>query len=212
MVGQRVDDDGGVLAGLDDLVEVADRPGAHGARERPVHPHRLVAGQQVAADEVGGGQVLVAGDRDEGRLGAAVPAVAEAPRHVLDEAGLAAAGRPLEQHGQAGRVRRLNTSTSSPTGRYHGASPVVLGSMAAIIAAIGAGAPLGSSHTAARRPRSAAPTAAPARTWARLDRLHRAAHDAGRGDHRPSAAASRPAERRDRAGRWRRGGRGGEET
>ena len=106
MVGQRVDDDGGVLAGLDDLVQVADRPGAHGSREWAVHPDGLVAGQQVAPDEVGGRQVLVARHRDEGRPVAVAQLVAEAPRHVLDEPRLAAAGRPLEQHGQASGERR----------------------------------------------------------------------------------------------------------
>ena len=99
VVAQRVDDDGRVLAGLDDLVEVADGAAAHGPRERPVHPHRLVTGQQVAPDEVGGGEVLVAGDGHELAL--------ELPRHVLDEAGLAAAGRTLQQHRQARRVGGL---------------------------------------------------------------------------------------------------------
>ena len=35
MVGQRMDEDGGVLARLDDLVEVADRAAAHGRVSGP---------------------------------------------------------------------------------------------------------------------------------------------------------------------------------
>ena len=80
VVGERVDEDGGVLARLDDLVEVADRAGAHRARERPVDPDRLVALEQVAADEVAGGQVLVAGDGDQRQLDRAPPRVERSPR------------------------------------------------------------------------------------------------------------------------------------
>ncbi len=83
-------------------------PLLHGLRERPVDPHRLVALDQVAADEVAAGQVLVAGDGDEVAGGTACPAArvvaAQRVRHVLDEARLAAAGRALEQHRQAARV------------------------------------------------------------------------------------------------------------
>ena len=103
VVAQRVDDHRGVLARLDDLVQVADAAGAHRARQRPVHPDRLAAGDQVAPDQVRGGQVVVAGDRDQRPL--------QPPRHVLHEAGLAAAGRALEQHRQLvvpGRLEHLD--------------------------------------------------------------------------------------------------------
>jgi hypothetical protein len=53
VVGEGVQDDGGVLAGLDDLVEVADRAAAHGLGEGAVEPAGALGGQQVAADEVG---------------------------------------------------------------------------------------------------------------------------------------------------------------
>ena len=47
----------------------------------------------MAADEVGGGQVVVAGYRIQRQL--------EARRHVRDEARLAAAGRALDEQRQA---------------------------------------------------------------------------------------------------------------
>ena len=100
VVGERVDEDGGVLARLDDLVEVAERAEPHGLRERAVDPDRLVALDQIAADEIAAGEILVAGDGDQ-VAGHAVRAVAaQRVRHVLDEARLAAAGRALEQDGR----------------------------------------------------------------------------------------------------------------
>ena len=92
VVGQRVDDDGGVLAGLDNLVEIANGTAAHGAGQGTVDPDGFAAGDEVAPDQVGGGEVVVAGHRDQRAL--------EAPCHVLHEAGLAAAGRALEQDWQ----------------------------------------------------------------------------------------------------------------
>ena len=99
MVGERVDHDGGVLAGLDDLVEVADRALAHGPGQRAVDPRGLAALEQEAPDEVGGRQVVVARDGDERPL--------EVVGHGLDEARLAAAGRALEHHRQALAEGRL---------------------------------------------------------------------------------------------------------
>ena len=77
------------------------------ARQRAVLPHRLAAANQVAAGEVAGREIVVAGDRDE--------RPAEPPGHVLDEAGLAAAGRALE-HDRAGprAWQASKTATSSP--------------------------------------------------------------------------------------------------
>ena len=65
MVGQRMDEHGGVLAHLDNLVEVAKRATPHRLGQRSVNPYRLVSLDEVAADEVAAGQVLVAGDGDE---------------------------------------------------------------------------------------------------------------------------------------------------
>ena len=98
-VGQRMDHDRRVLARLDDFVEIADRPKAHGQCERPVLPARSVRIEQVTPDQVGCGHIFVAGQRDQ-RL-------AELPGHVFDEAGLAAAGRPLEHHRHAHGVGRF---------------------------------------------------------------------------------------------------------
>ena len=88
VVRQRVDHHRGVLTRLDDFVQVADSARAHRARERAVHPDRLATVNQEATHQVRGGQIVVAGDRDQRTL--------QAPRHMLHEAGLATAGRPLQ--------------------------------------------------------------------------------------------------------------------
>src|SRR6185503_14468419 len=84
-----------VRPGFDDFVEIADGSCARRRRERTVHPDRLSAADEVPAREVAGGEIIMAGDRHEWTL--------ELPRHVLDEARLAAASRPFEQHGNATR-------------------------------------------------------------------------------------------------------------
>ena len=89
---------GGVLAGLHHLVEVADGPAADRPGERPVHPGRLTTLEEVPADEVGRGEVLVAGHGDE------VPA--RLVGHRLHEPGLPAAGGALQEDGQAAPGRR----------------------------------------------------------------------------------------------------------
>src|SRR5262249_18521002 len=61
-------------------------------REGSVLPDRLAPAHQEASGEVVRGKVVVTGDRDE--------RPPEPPRHVTDEACLAAAGRPLEHDGQ----------------------------------------------------------------------------------------------------------------
>ena len=91
--------DRGVLTGFDDLVEVADRPFTHGTGQRPVHPDRLVAPQQIPADQVGGGEIVVAGDGDQ--------RPAEVVSHRLDEAGLATAGGALQDQRQTLAIGRL---------------------------------------------------------------------------------------------------------
>ena len=92
VVGERVQHHGGVLACLDHFVQIADAAGAHGLRERTVAPHGAAGGDQVAADQVGGGQVVVAADGEQRQL--------QTGCHVGHEARLAAAGGALDQHGQ----------------------------------------------------------------------------------------------------------------
>ena len=92
VIGQRMQHDRGVLAGLDDLVEIADRAVPHRTGERTVDPFGVAAAQQEASDEIGGGQVVMAGDGDERPV--------EIVRHRLDEPGLAASGRALENNRQ----------------------------------------------------------------------------------------------------------------
>jgi hypothetical protein len=43
IIGQRMNDDDRVLARLDNLVQIADRTGTDGARQRTVVPDRLFA-------------------------------------------------------------------------------------------------------------------------------------------------------------------------
>ena len=115
VVGEGVDENRGVLAGLDHLVEVEDGAGFDGARHGAVDPAGAGGVQQVTPDEVAGGQVFVASNGDEGQLRSTgglwilvardVQLPAQLPRHVLHEARLAAAGRPLQQHRDALVVR-----------------------------------------------------------------------------------------------------------
>src|SRR5262245_51429404 len=90
---------GGVLSGLDDLVEVADRAVTHSTSQGSVHPLGVAAAQQETADEVSGGQVVVAGNRDERTV--------QIMRHRLDKAGLAASRWAFEHDGQPLAVCRL---------------------------------------------------------------------------------------------------------
>lgn len=60
VVGQRVDDDGGVLARFDDLVEIADRARANRQRQRPVVPDGALGVEQIAPDQVRCRHVLMA--------------------------------------------------------------------------------------------------------------------------------------------------------
>ena len=99
MIRQRMDQHGRVLARLDHFVEIANRAAPHRLRQRTVNPHRLVGLDQEAADQVAAGEILVTGDRDQ--FVGAVGERRQLMRHVLDEAGLAASGRSLEQHRQA---------------------------------------------------------------------------------------------------------------
>jgi hypothetical protein len=99
MVGQRVDHHRGVLSRLDDFIEVADGPGARRHGQRAVLPARAAGIQQVAAHQVAGRHVLVAGHGDQ--------RAAQLPGHVFDEARLAAAGRPLDHHRQPRGIGRF---------------------------------------------------------------------------------------------------------
>ena len=50
IISQGVDDNGRILAGLDDLIQVADGARAHGQRQRAVVPDRAFGIEQIAAD------------------------------------------------------------------------------------------------------------------------------------------------------------------
>ena len=84
---------GDVFARFDDLVEIADRPLADGARQGTIDPDRLAALEQIASDQIGGREVIVAGN--------GIERPAEPSGHMGDEAGLAAACRTLKEHRQA---------------------------------------------------------------------------------------------------------------
>ena len=99
VVRERMQHDRRVLAGFDHLVEVADRSLTYGTGQRTVDPDRLVAFQQVPADQVGRREVVVARDGDQ------LPS--EVMGHRLDEPGLATTRRPLEDQRQALAIRGL---------------------------------------------------------------------------------------------------------
>jgi len=88
-----VQDDGHILARLDHLIQIADRPFPHGAGQGAIDPFGGTTAQKVASDEVSGRKVVVAGD--------GVEWAAQPGRHVFHEPRLAAAGRPLQKKGQA---------------------------------------------------------------------------------------------------------------
>ena len=103
VVSKRVNDDGCILAGLHDFIEIADGAVADGACQWPVDPCRFTALDEVPAHEIGCREVIVTGDSDQW--------TSESPGHVLHEARLAAARRALEQHRKAvaiGRVENLD--------------------------------------------------------------------------------------------------------
>src|ERR1700687_5707759 len=91
-----------VLARVDYLTEVANRAAPHRLGQRPVDPYCLVGLDQVAADQVAAGQVLMAGDG--GEVGGGGRQAREEMGHMFDEAGFATTSRSLEQHRQTGLV------------------------------------------------------------------------------------------------------------
>src|SRR5580704_1410485 len=123
VVRQRMDNDSGVLARLDNLIEIADRAVANRIGQWSIVPDCAIGIEQEAADEVGGGHVLVAGDGDQRLF--------QAPGHEFDETGLAAAGRAFQHHRHAHLMGRLEQ-------RDLGANRLVIGLLAnAIVVQIG---------------------------------------------------------------------------
>lgn len=78
--------------------DLADRAHAGGGGERPVHPMRFVAMDEIPSGEIARREVVVTGDRDERAF--------QSPGHVFDEARLPAPRRPFEHHGKFARVTR----------------------------------------------------------------------------------------------------------
>ena len=72
--------------------QIADRPLAHRPGEGPVLPHRFLALDEEAAEQIGGRQVVVAGH--------GVQRPAQPCRHVAHEAALAASSGTLQQGGK----------------------------------------------------------------------------------------------------------------
>jgi hypothetical protein len=63
VVGEGVNDHRGVFAGLDDFIQVADGPVAHGLCQGAIDPDGLLVFEEKAADKIRGEQVFVAGRR-----------------------------------------------------------------------------------------------------------------------------------------------------
>src|ERR1700756_1211752 len=88
IIGEGVDDDCGILARFDNLIEIAYRAVADCHGEGTIMPDGSLSVQQIAAHEVRGCHVLVTGNGYKGTL--------KDKRHVFHKACLAATGRPLE--------------------------------------------------------------------------------------------------------------------
>ena len=98
VIGERMDDHGGVLARLHHLVQIEDGALAHGAGQRPVHPDRLTALEQESAHQIRRRHVLVARDGDQ--------LATQLVGHRLHEACFPASRRALQQHRQTSAGRR----------------------------------------------------------------------------------------------------------
>jgi hypothetical protein len=59
VVGQRVDDHHGVLARLDNLVQITDATNPHSAGQRAIDPDRLATLDQKTANQIGRSQVVM---------------------------------------------------------------------------------------------------------------------------------------------------------
>ena len=73
VVGERMQHHRHVLARLDHFVEIADAAAPHRAGERAVGPDGFVVLDEIAAGQVGGGEIVVAGDGVEVQARAAPP-------------------------------------------------------------------------------------------------------------------------------------------
>ena len=71
MIGEGMDQNRGVLARLDHLVEIEDGARLDGARHGAVDPAGAGCVEQVASDKIAGRQVLVACNGDERQLSVA---------------------------------------------------------------------------------------------------------------------------------------------
>ncbi len=99
VVGQGVNHHRGVLTCLDDLVQITDpsHPRRHG--QRPILPARPLLVEEEAAHQIGGGHVLIAGNRYQG--------LAQPPGHVFHETGFATAGGTLDHYRKTFPVGRF---------------------------------------------------------------------------------------------------------
>ncbi len=55
MIRQRMNDHRGILARLDDFVEITNAADFHGAGQRAIDPRRAVGVEQIAADQIARG-------------------------------------------------------------------------------------------------------------------------------------------------------------
>ncbi len=99
VICQWVEDHGCVLSSLDNLVEVADRPFAHGPSERTVHPVGLAALQEESTHEIGRGEIVMTRDRDQRAV--------EIMGHGFDKSRLSTPSGTLQDYRQTLPVRRL---------------------------------------------------------------------------------------------------------
>src|SRR6266850_8481835 len=94
-----MDDNDGIFARFDNLVEIADSAIADSRGQWAVMPDSLFTLQQKPPDKIRGRQIFMASDGNQRAL--------EPPRHVFDKTRLTTAGRALKDYRQARRVGRL---------------------------------------------------------------------------------------------------------
>ncbi len=118
VVGERMNDHRGVLAGFHHFVQVADGPVADRQAQRAVLPHGFVALQQVAAHQIRGGKVFVAGDGDQGP--------GQLPGYMFQKPGFAASGGPFKHDRQFEPVGGFEQPDFIPEGQVIGLSDDVI--------------------------------------------------------------------------------------
>jgi hypothetical protein len=96
VIGQRMNDHGGILTGLHDLVQVADGAQTRRHGQRTILPAGALRIEQETSDQIGGRHIFITRHGDQ--------RFTQLIGHVFHETGLAATRRALEHHWHANAV------------------------------------------------------------------------------------------------------------